>query len=121
MRRREFVTRMLAGLGVAGLDTAWAQPESNSPFIERPRSGQPHKGKVLLAIQPHADDIALICAGTVAKLIDEGYTGYMIRATNDDMGDDVGEPGTIGENVLRNEREVTDQARVLGLQKHISL
>ena len=30
----------------------------------------------------------------------------MIRATNDDMGDDVGEPGTVGENVLRNEREV---------------
>jgi len=31
----------------------------------------------------------------------------MIRATNDDMGDDVGEPGTVGENVLRNEREGT--------------
>ena len=59
-------------------------------------------GKVLAAIQPHSDDIALLCGGTVAKLIQEGYTGYMIRATNDDMGDDEGEPGTVGENVLRN-------------------
>ncbi|HLY16209.1 MAG TPA: PIG-L family deacetylase [Bryobacteraceae bacterium] len=76
---------------------------------------------MLAAIQPHADDIALFCAGTVAKLIQEGYTGYMIRATNDDMGDDVGEPGSIGENVLRNEREVTEQTRVLGLQRDFAL
>ncbi len=33
------------------------------------------------------------------------------------QGDDVGEPGTIGENVLRNEREVTEQARALGLER----
>ena len=81
----------------------------------------PHRGKVLAAIQPHSDDIALYCAGTVAKLLGEGYTGYMIRATNDDMGDDVGVPGTVGENVLRNEREVDEQTRVIGLQRHFSL
>ncbi len=45
----------------------------------------------------------------------------MIRATNDDMGDDVGEPGTVGENVLRNEREVAEQARVLGLKRDFAL
>ena len=35
-------------------------------------------------------------AGTVAKLIEEGYTGYLVRATNDDMGDapGLGTPGT---------------------------
>jgi LmbE family N-acetylglucosaminyl deacetylase len=108
---------MLGGLAIAKLDIATAQPSSSTPFIERPRSGQPHQGKVLVAIQPHSDDVALLCSGTVAKLIQEGYTGYMIRATNDDMGDDVGEPGTVGENVLRNEREVAEQSRVLGLQR----
>src|SRR6266702_1784506 len=113
MRRREFFTRMLAGLAVTGLEMSWAGDGSASPFIERPRTGLPHKGKVLLAIQPHSDDIALICAGTVAKLIQEGYTGYMVRATNDDMGDAVGAPGTVGENVLRNEREVAEQTRDL--------
>ena len=45
----------------------------------------------------------------------------MIRATNDDMGDDVGEPGTIGENVLRNEREIAELARVLGLKRNFAL
>ncbi len=121
MQRRDFFTRMLAGLAVSKLSPATAQTAPPAPFLERPQSGTPHKGKVLAAIQPHSDDVALLCAGTVAKLIREGYTGYMVRATNDDMGDDVGEPGTIGENVLRNEREVDEQTRVLGLKHHFSL
>jgi LmbE family N-acetylglucosaminyl deacetylase len=121
MQRREFFTNMLAGLTVLNLDTASAQQSSAEPFFERALSGQPHKGRVLAAIQPHSDDVALLCGGTVAKLIAEGYTGYMIRATNDDMGDDVGQPGTVGENVLRNEREVAEQARVLGLKRDFAL
>src|SRR5260370_868710 len=119
MQRRAFFTSMVAGLSVLKIDQAFAQPPA--PFLEKPQPGTPHKGKVLAAIQPHSDDIALICGGTVAKLIKEGYTGYMIRATNDDMGDDVGEPGTVGENVLRNEREVAEQARALDLQKEFAL
>jgi LmbE family N-acetylglucosaminyl deacetylase len=115
MHRRDFLTGALAGLSVFKLQ---AQP---APFLERTRTGLPHKGKVLAAIQPHSDDLALLCAGTVAKLIQEGYTGYMIRATNDDMGDDVGVPGTVGENVLRNEREVAEQARVMGLKRDFGL
>jgi LmbE family N-acetylglucosaminyl deacetylase len=114
MHRRDFLS-LAAGLAVAGVRPLAAQ----TPYIER--SGAAHAGKVLAAIQPHADDIALLCAGTVAKLLREGYSGYMIRATNDDMGDDVGEPGTVGENVLRNEREVAEQARVLGLKQLFSL
>jgi LmbE family N-acetylglucosaminyl deacetylase len=55
-------------------------------IIERPVPGKPHKGKVLLAIQPHSDDITLYAAGTVAKLMDEGYTGYLLRTTDDSSG-----------------------------------
>lgn len=95
--------------------------QNGSPFLERAAAGKPHQGKVLAAIQPHSDDIALYCAGSVAKLIGEGYTGYMIRATNDDMGDDIGEPGTVGENVLRNEKEVAEQAKALGLERDFAL
>jgi len=81
--------------------------------------GQPHPGKVLLALQAHADDIPLSAAGTVAKLIDEGYTGYLVRATNDDMGDapGLGKPGTIGENVRGNERDAAEVARILGCKR----
>jgi LmbE family N-acetylglucosaminyl deacetylase len=121
MQRRNFLTGMLGSAAGLSLRAARAQPSSNGVFIERPVTGTPHKGKVLAAIQPHSDDISEFAAGTVAKLIQEGYTGHMIRATNDDMGDDVGQPGTIGENVLRNERENADVARVLGLERSFDL
>src|SRR5437867_77263 len=118
MQRRDFLTTMLAGTAIQRLGRAQA---ASGVFLERPVTGTPHRGKVLAAIQPHSDDIAIFSAGTVAKLIQEGYSGYMIRATNDDMGDDVGEPGSVGENVLRNEREVSEQARVLGLERDFAL
>jgi LmbE family N-acetylglucosaminyl deacetylase len=102
---------------------AQAPPSAAPPVIERPVAGQPHKGKVLLAIQAHSDDIPLSAAGTVAKLIEEGYTGYLIRATNDDMGDAVGlgTPGTIGEHVLGNERDNAEVARILGCKGNFDL
>src|SRR5712671_5739918 len=118
MQRRDFLTTILAGAAIQRLGQAQA---ASSVFFERPVTGAPHRGKVLAAIQPHSDDIAIFAAGTVAKLMQEGYTGYMIRATNDDMGDDVGEPGTIGENVLRNERETDELTRVMGLQRKFDL
>jgi LmbE family N-acetylglucosaminyl deacetylase len=121
MQRREFFSGLFAGLTVLEMESAAQQQQADGPFIERARSGMPHRGKVLAAIEPHCDDVAILCCGTVAKLLDEGYTGYMIRATNDDMGDDAGEPGTIGENVLRNEREVAEQTRVMGLQRDFAL
>ena len=85
-----------------------------APVVAEPsRPGKPHAGKVLAAIQPHADDIPLFAAGTVAKLIDEGYTGYLIRTTNDEKAG----PGTMGETVLANERDTEAVARVLGLKQ----
>ena len=78
---------------------------------------------MLLAVQAHSDDIPLMAAGTVAKLVKEGYTGYLVRATNDDMGDapGLGTPGTIGEHVLGNERDNDEVARVLGLKRVFNL
>ena len=120
MQRREFLSHLFATGAVLKMGAAQAQTSDNV-YFERPAEGRPHAGKVLAAIQPHSDDVPLFCGGTVAKLIHEGYTGYLIRATNDDMGDDVGEPGTIGENVLRNEREVAALTKVLGLKKDYGL
>jgi len=48
--------------------------------------GKPHKGKVLLAVQPHSDDIPLSAGGLVAKLMDEGYTGYLCSVSDDARG-----------------------------------
>jgi LmbE family N-acetylglucosaminyl deacetylase len=81
------------------------------------RTGTPRAGQVLAAIQPHSDDIPLFAAGTVAKLVDEGCTGYLIRTTNDEKAG----PGSMGETVLGNERDNQAVARALGLKKVFDL
>ncbi|MGA8594335.1 MAG: PIG-L family deacetylase [Bryobacteraceae bacterium] len=129
MLRRNFFVHLMAGRAIAQLASSRlaAQTQSEAPsskvFLERPAAGQPHKGKVLLALQAHSDDIPLSAAGTVAKLIEEGYTGYLVRATNDDMGDarGLGTPGTIGQNVQRNEQDNEEIARILGCKRTFNL
>ena len=86
--------------------------------IERPAPGRPHAGKVLAAIQPHSDDLPLFAAGTVAKLVSEGYTGCLIRMTNDEKA---GRGTTTGEIVLNNERDNDAVAAALGLAKVFNL
>jgi len=104
MERRDFMTKFAAASGVllAGMEALAQDITASGVVIERPREGTPHAGKVLAAIQPHSDDIPLHAAGTVAKLIKEGYTGHLIRVTNDDMGDalGLGERGSVGQHVL---------------------
>ncbi len=124
MQRRDFLATMLAGLtSVKPLRRAAAQEPPRAVFLERAAQGTPHAGKVLLAVQAHSDDIPLTAAGTVAKLVKEGYTGYLVRATNDDMGDapGLGTPGTVGDHVLGNERDHDEVARVLGLRRVFNL
>jgi LmbE family N-acetylglucosaminyl deacetylase len=120
MLRRNFIGSMMAG---ALAQTVRGQQPANNIFLERSAEGQPHRGKVLLAIEAHSDDIPLSSSGTVAKLIEEGYAGYLVRATNDDMGDSpgLGTVGTIGENALGNERDNNEIARILGCKGHFDL
>lgn len=82
--------------------------------IEREQQGKPHAGKVLAAIQPHSDDIPMFAGGLVAKLIHEGYTGYLIRTTNDDSA---GSGSTRAESMLNDERDTAAVAETLGLKK----
>jgi len=126
MLRRNLLNGLMTAGTLAGLPRSQQQqPPKTAPgvFLERPAAGQPHKGKVLLALQAHSDDITLSAAGTVAKLIEEGYTGYLVRATNDDMGDapGLGTMGTIGENVLGNERDNAQIADILGCKRLFDL
>jgi LmbE family N-acetylglucosaminyl deacetylase len=81
--------------------------------VERTVTGRPHAGKVLAIIAPHSDDISLLAGGTVAKLVDEGYTAYAIRVTNDEK-DSYGM--TTGETILGNERDTREVARILGIK-----
>src|SRR5260370_26084541 len=97
MKRRDLLYRALAGCSLLRCAARAADPEVT---IERDAPGKPHAGKVLTAIQPHADDLPIFAGGTVAKLLAEGYTGYMIRTTNDDIAG----RGTKAETPLRNEK-----------------
>jgi LmbE family N-acetylglucosaminyl deacetylase len=83
--------------------------------IERNRPGKPHAGKVLAAIQAHSDDIPLFAGGLVSKLIDEGYTGYLIRISNDEAAG-----RTLGYGVAQNEIDNQEVAKALGCKKAYS-
>ena len=123
MQRRGFL-----GAGVAsGMMTgaASAAPQAprqwgteKEPFLERNQPGKPHKGKMLAVIQPHNDDVPLFAAGTVLKLIDEGYEGVLIRATLDERA---GRGSTYAEVIANNEQDNYDIARRLGLKQVFDL
>jgi LmbE family N-acetylglucosaminyl deacetylase len=84
-------------------------------MIEGNQSGKPHAGKVLAAVQAHSDDIPLYAGGLVAKLVDEGYTGYLIRISNDEAAG-----RTLGYGVAQNEMDNQEVARALGCKKAYS-
>lgn len=125
MNRRHFMASLAGSALASGTAAAQKQaystlPETNAHgelVVERSVSGKPHSGKALAAIQPHSDDIPIFAGGTVTKLINEGYTGYLIRITNDDMAG----PGSIGTTVLANEVDNNEVGRVLGVSKIFSL
>jgi hypothetical protein len=122
MNRRTFLSSSAAG------GSAFAAPQGREVeaggtgstaynvevVIDRRQAGQPHKGKVLAAIQPHCDDIPIFAGGTVLKLLDEGYSGVLITMSNDSMA---GTGSSIGEIVRKNEQDTMDVARRLGLRE----
>jgi LmbE family N-acetylglucosaminyl deacetylase len=117
MNRRQFLTGALTVERLWGQAVLDGTSTSSAVVVERAQPGTPHAGKTLAAIQPHSDDIPIFAAGTVAKLVREGYTGYLIRMTNDDMAG----PGTVGDTVAANEKDNQSVARVLGLKKVFDL
>lgn len=91
---------------------------STSLIVERKQEGQPHKGKMLAAIQPHCDDVPIFAGGTILKLLDEGYSGVLITMSNDSMA---GTGSSIGDVVRRNEQDTREVARRLGLRDALFL
>src|SRR6266478_6959451 len=124
MERRQFIGAA-SGLLAAGQAQAQVQREAQAGgtgstaftvdvAIERKRAGKPHQGKVLAAIQPHCDDIPIFAGGTVLKLIDEGYTGYLITMSDDSMA---GGGSSFGDIVGKNERDTMEVSKRLGCQE----
>ena len=86
-------------------------------IVEKDQSGQPHRGKVFVAIHAHLDDVPYFAGGLCAKLMKEGYTGYIVRTSNDEKYGG----RTIAENILSNEQEHLKMAAVLGFKDVLDL
>jgi len=92
--------------------------ERSGIVLEKWDGGQPHKGRVFAAVFAHSDDLAIFAGGLTMKLISEGYTGYFIKTTNDEMDSyDL----SMAETVYRLYNETVDVTNFLGLTKLYSL
>jgi LmbE family N-acetylglucosaminyl deacetylase len=69
-------------------------------------------GKVFVAVHAHLDEVPYFAAGLCAKLIGEGYRGYLVRTTNDEHSGG----GTNAHNILSNEEEHAAMAASLGFK-----
>ena len=117
MDRRDFFGGTLGFLSAAQLP-AQTPASASEVFIERAVRGEPHKGKVLALITPHLDDGPFFACGTIAKLLQEGYTGYFIRTSNDEKDSyDL----TMGQTVAANERDTAEFLKASGLQRAFDL
>jgi LmbE family N-acetylglucosaminyl deacetylase len=120
MDRRDFFGKAVAA-GLAGRSPMAAQISVAGPSdvtIERAAGGMPHKGKVLALVTPHLDDGPIFAFGAIAKLLREGYTGYLIRTSNDEKDSyDL----SVGETVLANERDARALVQAAGLKKFFDL
>ena len=118
MRRREFLVRSAAGGGALAGGAAGAAAgdvtAGGEVVVERAMPGKPHAGKVLATIAPHSDDHSILAGGTIAKLIAEGYTGYLIRTSNDEKDSfDL----SVGQTIAANESDNQKMAGVLGIKQ----
>lgn len=106
--------------GAAGVQGAaqTATQAAATPVIERAKPDHPGKGKVFALITPHLDDGPIFAGGTVAKLLNEGYTGYFIRVSNDEKDS---YNMSLGETVLANEQDAARFVEVAGLKKRYDL
>src|ERR1051326_8924912 len=125
MRRRHLLeTSFLSGASALQAQTPVAARESEAggtgstsyqvPLtVERRRTGKPRQGQVVVAIQPHCDDVPIFAAGTVLKLLDEGATGYLITMSDDSMA---GDGASYGDKIRQNEQDIIEVAKRPGCQ-----
>jgi LmbE family N-acetylglucosaminyl deacetylase len=74
------------------------------------------KGKIVLAIGAHPDDIDIRAGGSIAKWIEEGAIVYYLVCTDGSRGSD--HPQMTHKKLVRiRQKEQLDSAKVLGLKK----
>jgi LmbE family N-acetylglucosaminyl deacetylase len=80
--------------------------------------GENYKGRTMAVVTAHADDFTIFAGGTIAKMIREGYSGHLIRITNDEKDS---QDLSLAETISRNAEEVRKAADVIGIQEIFAL
>ena len=80
--------------------------------VQPDAGGQSHAGKVFVAVHAHLPEVAFLAGGLCARLMAEGYTGYLVRTTNDETSGGK----SAAQNILSNETEHTAMAKALGFR-----
>lgn len=123
MERNKGIRKTAIGGSLLGGGLHMMKPEeaiaadTEAVVIERAEQGKPNKGKVFAAIGASVSDIPYFSSGICKKLMNEGYTGYLIRTSNDEMIGD----GTTFQNIHRTETENTNVAKALGFKEVFNL
>ncbi len=84
----------------------------------RVRAVEPGRGRVVLLVVAHADDVALFLGGTVAAWADAGWRVVVVRVT-DDRWDSVG--ATPEATIAANTAELHEAATILGVAEVVEL
>ncbi|MEO7144632.1 MAG: PIG-L deacetylase family protein [Bryobacteraceae bacterium] len=79
---------------------------------------RPYGGRTMVVITAHADDFTIFAGGTIARMIDDGYTAHLIRVTNDEKDSyDL----SSGDTSARNTEEMRRASDIIGIQEIYSL
>ena len=97
---------------MTGSAAAVTPANTEAVVVIKDQPGLAHKGKVFAAVHAHLDDIPYYASGLCAKLIREGYTGYLVRTTNDERSGG----HTNAQNIFSNEQDHGRMATALGFQ-----
>ena len=97
---------------IFGLVAAAAPADSGEVVVVKEERGQPHRGKVFAAVHAHLDDVPYYASGLCAKLMSEGYTGYVVRTSNDEKYGG----RSAAQNILSNEEDHFRMAAALGFK-----
>jgi LmbE family N-acetylglucosaminyl deacetylase len=120
MERRDFLNLVVTGISTSDSTLGQTVPVGAPAdvFIERSVSGKPNQGKVFALVTPHLDDGPIFAGGTIVKMLNEGFTGYLIRTSNDEKDS---YRRTLGETVLANEQDAELLAKTVGLKQVFDL
>jgi LmbE family N-acetylglucosaminyl deacetylase len=111
------VSKGVGGRMIARLATAWlAAVLLTAGLCAQPQPAT--RNRVVLVITADAGDYILAAGGTIAAMVEDGATAYLIRTTNDEKDSWELSP----EETARRYSEQSEQAaRILGIKEVISL